>query len=109
MEYKEKKCFQIDRIVLYKCGNLLTKELSENPGEKVQIARNMVTHGWWKRFYNCVNAKDKLQELQIEGVTCKSNSKEKERRGAERRQQLHRLTYNKQLNTKHALKSQSTT
>ena len=40
-----------------------TKELRKNSSEEIQIPGGIVSHGWWKRFDNCVNAKYSLKKL----------------------------------------------
>lgn len=41
----------------------ITKELSENPCEETQVARNIVSHGWRKRLDNGVDAEYSLDKL----------------------------------------------
>ena len=52
----------------------LTKELSENACEEVQVMGNIVGHGRWKRFHDGVNTEYSLKKLHIQKMYYISNS-----------------------------------
>ena len=52
----------------------LTKELSENACEEVQVTGNIVGHGRWKRFHDGVNTEYSLKKLHIQKKYYISNS-----------------------------------